>query len=146
MISNALEDKALPVYGDGLNIRDWLYVADHCSAIDLVLQKGKAGEVYNIGGNHAKKNIEIVKLILHQLHKPESLITFVQDRLGHDRRYAIDSSKIQHELEWEPEYSFENGIREAIDWYLGNKPWLDNIKSGKYKGGEALWLDENLIV
>lgn len=117
MISNALAGKKLPVYGDGLNVRDWIYVNDHCRAIDVVLHKGIAGEVYNIGGNNEWYNIDIVKLILKDLGKPESLIQFVKDRLGHDRRYAIDSSKIQKELGWEPETSFEEGIRSTIDWY-----------------------------
>jgi dTDP-glucose 4,6-dehydratase len=132
MISNALEDKPLPVYGDGLNIRDWLHVYDHCSAIDLVLHKGKIGEIYNIGGNNEKKNIEIVKLILQNLDKPESLIKFVKDRLGHDRRYAIDSSKIQNELGWRPKYTFETGIAETIEWYLDNREWWERIKNGEY--------------
>lgn len=132
MISNALEDNPLPVYGDGLNIRDWLHVYDHCSAIDLVLHKGEIGEIYNIGGNNEKKNIEIVKLILQNLDKPESLIKFVKDRLGHDRRYAIDSSKIQNELGWIPKYTFETGIAETIKWYLDNREWWERIKSGEY--------------
>lgn len=132
MISNALENKPLPVYGDGLNIRDWLHVYDHCSAIDLVLHRGKIGEIYNIGGNNEKKNIEIVKLILQNLNKSESLINFVKDRLGHDRRYAIDSSKIQNELGWTPKYTFETGIAETIQWYLDNKEWWERIKSGEY--------------
>jgi dTDP-glucose 4,6-dehydratase len=132
MISNALEDKQLPVYGDGLNVRDWLHVYDHCTAIDLVLHKGKIGEVYNIGGNNEKKNIEIVKLILQNLNKPESLIKFVKDRLGHDRRYAIDSTKIQEELGWKPKYTFETGIAETIGWYLDNREWWERIKSGEY--------------
>ncbi|OEC86691.1 MULTISPECIES: dTDP-glucose 4,6-dehydratase [Methanobacterium] len=132
MISNALENKPLPVYGDGLNVRDWLHVYDHCSAIDLVLHRGKIGEIYNIGGNNEKKNIDIVKLILQNLNKPESLINFVKDRLGHDRRYAIDSSKIQSELGWTPKYTFETGIAETIQWYLDNKEWWERIKSGEY--------------
>ncbi|MCZ3364288.1 MULTISPECIES: dTDP-glucose 4,6-dehydratase [Methanobacterium] len=132
MISNALENKPLPVYGDGLNVRDWLHVYDHCSAIDLVIHRGKIGEIYNIGGNNEKKNIEIVKLILQNLNKPESLINFVKDRLGHDRRYAIDSSKIQNELGWTPKYTFETGIAETIQWYLDNKEWWERIKSGEY--------------
>ncbi|MEL7669283.1 dTDP-glucose 4,6-dehydratase [Methanobacterium sp.] len=132
MISNALENKLLPVYGDGLNVRDWLHVYDHCSAIDLVLHRGKIGEIYNIGGNNEKKNIEIVKLILQNLNKHESLIHFVKDRLGHDRRYAIDSSKIQNELGWTPKYTFETGIVETIQWYLDNKEWWERIKSGEY--------------
>ena len=131
MISNALEDKPLPVYGDGKNIRDWLHVYDHCTAIDLVLHKGKVGEVYNIGGNNEKMNIDIVKLILKNLFKDESLIEYVKDRAGHDRRYAIDSSKIQKELGWEPKYNFETGIAETIQWYIDNLEWMDNVKSKK---------------
>lgn len=117
MIHNALEDIPLPIYGDGMNIRDWLYVEDHCRAIDLVLQKGKAGEVYNIGGNNEKSNIEIINLILEQLEKPKSLIKFVEDRLGHDRRYAIDASKIKKELGWKPNIQFKDGIIQTIEWY-----------------------------
>ncbi len=133
MISNALEDKPLPVYGDGKNIRDWLHVHDHCTAIDLVLHKGKLGEVYNIGGHNEKQNIEIVKLILKTLDKPESLIKFVTDRLGHDRRYAIDSTKITEELGWKPKYTFETGIIETINWYLDNQDWIENVKTGEYQ-------------
>ena len=133
MISNALEDKKLPVYGDGKNIRDWLHVHDHCTAIDLVLHEGKVGEVYNIGGNNEKENIYIVKLILKELGKDESLIEFVTDRLGHDRRYAIDSSKIQKELGWSPYYTFETGIKETIQWYLDNLDWIEQVKSGEYQ-------------
>ena len=133
MISNALEDIALPVYGDGKNIRDWLHVKDHCSAIDLVMHEGRLGEVYNIGGNNEKQNIEIVKLIINALEKSESLIEFVTDRLGHDRRYAIDSSKIQNELGWKPEYTFEWGIEETIQWYLDNTDWTNQVKSGQYQ-------------
>ena len=133
MISNALEDVKLPVYGDGKNIRDWLHVLDHCRAIDLVMHEGKIGEVYNIGGNNEKQNIEIVKLILETLNKSESLIEFVSDRLGHDRRYAIDSTKIQQELGWSPEYTFEKGISETIKWYLDNQDWTDQVKSGQYQ-------------
>lgn len=133
MISNALEDKELPVYGDGKNIRDWLHVYDHCSAIDLVLHNGKLGEVYNIGGHNEKENIEIVKLILKELDKPESLIKFVKDRLGHDRRYAIDSTKITEELAWKPKYTFETGIVETIHWYLDNQEWMKKVKSGEYQ-------------
>lgn len=132
MISNALEDKNLPVYGDGKNVRDWLHVSDHCKAIDTVLHKGKFGEIYNIGGNNEWKNIDIVKLILKELGKPEKLIEYVKDRLGHDRRYAIDSSKMKKELGWKPEYTFENGIKETIKWYLGNKEWWQKIKTGEY--------------
>lgn len=133
MISNALEDKELPIYGDGKNIRDWLHVYDHCTAIDLVLHKGKSGEVYNIGGHNEKSNIEIVKLILKELNKPESLIKFVSDRLGHDRRYAIDSSKIRKDLGWKPKYNFETGIVETINWYLDNQDWIKKVKSGEYQ-------------
>ncbi len=133
MISNALEDKKLPVYGDGKNVRDWLHVYDHCQAIDLVLHDAKLGEVYNIGGNNEKQNIEIVKLILSQLDKDESLIEFVTDRLGHDRRYAIDSNKIQNDLGWSPKYSFDVGIEQTIQWYLDNQNWTNQIKSGEYK-------------
>ena len=133
MISNALEDKKLPVYGDVKNIRDWLHVYDHCTAIDLVLHEGKLGEVYNIGGNNEKENIYIVKLILEELGKDESLIEFVTDRLGHDRRYAIDSTKIQTDLGWKPKYTFEIGIRETIKWYLDNPEWISKVRSGEYQ-------------
>jgi dTDP-glucose 4,6-dehydratase len=132
IISNALEDKELPVYGDGLNIRDWLYVKDHCRAIDMVLHGGKSGEVYNVGGHNEKTNIEIVKLILQQLNKPDSLIKYVNDRLGHDRRYAIDASKIKNELGWEPTVMFNEGIQMTVQWYLDNKEWLEKVKSGEY--------------
>jgi len=133
MIVNALADKPLPVYGDGMNVRDWLQVEDHCSAIDVVLHKGKAGEVYNIGGSNEKKNIEVVKLVLRQLGKPESLISFVNDRLGHDRRYAIDSSKVQRELGWKPSVSFEVGLSRTVQWYLDNRSWWERIVSGEYR-------------
>lgn len=132
IISNALEDKKLPVYGDGLNVRDWLYVEDHCRAIDVVLHKGKIGEVYNVGGFNEKTNIEIVKLVLQHLGKPETLITYVKDRLGHDRRYAIDSSKIKADLGWEPQVMFDEGIAKTIKWYLENQQWLENTKNGDY--------------
>jgi dTDP-glucose 4,6-dehydratase len=132
MISNALKNEPLPVYGDGLNVRDWLHVHDHCTAIDFVLHKGKVGEIYNIGGNNEKKNIEIIKLIIQNLNKPESLIKYIKDRPGHDKRYAIDSSKIQKELGWEPEYTFETGISETIQWYLDNLQWMEKIKSREY--------------
>lgn len=132
-ISNALDDKPIPLYGDGLNVRDWIYTEDFCSAIDAVLHKGKAGEVYNVGGNSEKTNINITKIILGHLNKPESLITFVKDRLGHDRRYAIDTTKIKNELEWQPKYTFVDGIEKTIEWYKQNKKWWMKIKSGKYR-------------
>ncbi len=132
MINNALNDKKLPVYGDGLNIRDWLFVEDHCSAIDAIITKGKEKEVYNIGGNNERANIDIVKLILSTVGKTEDLITYVEDRKGHDRRYAIDSSKIKHELGWEPATDFKTGMKKTIEWYLDNKEWLNNIISGNY--------------
>ncbi|MEQ7050294.1 dTDP-glucose 4,6-dehydratase [Paenibacillaceae sp. P-4] len=133
MIANALNDKQLPVYGDGLNVRDWLYVEDHCSAIDLVIHKGVNGEVYNIGGNNERTNIEIVRTILQELNKPESLIKYVEDRLGHDRRYGIDATKISTELGWNPRHTFETGIKETIKWYLDNKAWWERIQSGQYQ-------------
>ena len=123
MILNALEDKPLPVYGDGKNVRDWLYVEDHCRAIELILENGRVGEVYNVGGHHEKQNIEVVKTILHALGKSEELIAFVKDRPGHDRRYAIDPSKIHRELGWLPQTSFEDGIQTTVEWYL-QKPFL----------------------
>ncbi len=132
MITNALEDCPLPVYGDGMNVRDWLHVEDHCSAIDLVLHHGREGEVYNIGGNNERRNIDIVRLILRELGKDESLIRFVEDRPGHDRRYAIDATRIRNELGWKPRYSFREGIRETIKWYIRNRKWWENIKSGEY--------------
>ncbi len=133
MIINALNDKQLPVYGDGKNVRDWLHVLDHCSAIDLVLHKGVNGEVYNVGGHNEKTNVEVVKEILKQLDKPETLIKYVEDRLGHDRRYAIDPTKLQEELGWEPRYTFETGLKETVQWYLDNKEWWENIISGDYQ-------------
>ncbi|WP_066633775.1 dTDP-glucose 4,6-dehydratase [Desulfolucanica intricata] len=132
MINNCLNDKDLPVYGDGMQIRDWLHVADHCSAIDTVLHKGLDGEVYNIGGNNEKANIEIVKLIIKTLGKSEKLIKYVKDRPGHDRRYAIDNTKITTQLGWEPSYTFEQGMKETIEWYLSNTEWIENIVSGDY--------------
>jgi dTDP-glucose 4,6-dehydratase len=132
MIANAINDKPLPVYGDGLNVRDWLHVKDHCIALDRILQKGIIGEKYNIGGNNEKTNIDIVRQILHHLGKPESLIAFVKDRAGHDRRYAIDASKIKTELGWEPSYTFERGISETVDWYVANRKWWERIISGEY--------------
>lgn len=133
MIHNALEDKALPVYGDGMQIRDWLHVQDHCAAIATVLEKGRVGEIYNIGGNNEKANIQIVKLILQVLGKPESLIQHVQDRPGHDRRYAIDNTKITTELGWAPAYTFERGMAETIQWYLDHQEWTERITSGVYQ-------------
>ncbi|WCK54288.1 dTDP-glucose 4,6-dehydratase [Aneurinibacillus sp. Ricciae_BoGa-3] len=132
MIINALHDKELPVYGDGLNVRDWLYVEDHCAAIDLVIHKGEPGEVYNVGGNNERTNLEIVKRVLSELGKPESLIRFVTDRPGHDRRYAIDATKIKIELGWEPKYDFESGIVKTIQWYLDNQEWWQRIITGDY--------------
>jgi dTDP-glucose 4,6-dehydratase len=131
MITNALEDKKLPVYGDGLNVRDWLHVSDHAAAIDLVLHQGEAGEVYNIGGNNEHPNVEIVELILEELGKSKSLVHFVQDRLGHDRRYAIDASKIR-KLGWVPQISFQQGIKDTIEWYLENSQWWQDIKDRAY--------------
>lgn len=133
MIINALNNKQLPVYGDGLNVRDWLHVEDHCQAIDLVLHKGKNGEVYNVGGNNERTNIEIVKTILKALNKPESLIQYVTDRPGHDRRYAIDATKLREELGWSPKYNFDTGIEQTINWYLENQDWWENIISGEYQ-------------
>lgn len=132
MINNCLHKKNLPVYGDGMQIRDWLHVSDHCSAIDTVLHKGVVGEVYNIGGNNEKANIEIVKLIIKTLGKSEDLITYVKDRPGHDRRYAIDNTKITTQLGWEPAYTFEQGMKETIQWYLDNTKWIENIATGDY--------------
>ena len=133
MIANAMADKPLPVYGEGLNVRDWLYVEDHCRAIDMILHDGEVGEVYNIGGHNEKANIDVVKIILKQLGKPESLITFVTDRKGHDQRYAIDPAKIHAKLGWLPETKFEDGIRKTIQWYLDNEAWWKNIISGEYQ-------------
>ncbi len=133
MIINALNNKKLPVYGDGMYVRDWIYVIDHNKAIDLVFEKGNIGEVYNIGASNEMPNIEIIKLILSHLHKSEELIQYVKDRPGHDRRYAIDSSKIQNELKWKPSFTFEDAIARSIDWYLQNKDWWERIISGEYQ-------------
>ena len=133
MIANALADKPLPVYGEGLNIRDWLYVEDHCKAIDMIIHSGRVGEVYNIGGHNEKTNIYIVKTILKILDKPESLITYVTDRKGHDLRYAIDPTKIHNELGWLPETKFDYGIQKTVKWYLENKKWWKRIINGEYK-------------
>ena len=133
MIANALNDKPLPVYGTGENVRDWLYVTDHCAAIDLIVRKGRVGEVYNIGGHNERTNLQVVKTILKALDKPESLIRFVTDRPGHDMRYAIDPSKIHEEVGWLPETPFDEGIQKTIRWYLNNKPWWEHIISGDYQ-------------
>lgn len=132
-IINALTDKSIPVYGNGENIRDWLYVEDHCKAIDLIIHKGTVGEVYNIGGHNEESNINIVRLILKELGKTEELIKFVEDRKGHDRRYAIDPTKIKNELGWVPETNFKDGIRKTINWYLENRKWWEAIISGEYQ-------------
>jgi dTDP-glucose 4,6-dehydratase len=133
MIVNALQDKELPVYGDGLNIREWIHVNDHCRAIDLVFHHGKPGEIYNIGGGNERPNIELVRLILKELGKPETLISYVEDRPGHDRRYAVNSTKIMTTLGWLPEISFEIGLKETIRWYQENQSWWRNIQSEKYQ-------------
>lgn len=133
MILNALEDKPLPVYGDGMNVRDWIHVDDHCDGILTVYKQGRTGEVYNIGGNCEKPNIEIVHLILNNLNKPNSLIQYVKDRPGHDRRYAIDSSKIENELKWMRKVDFESGLQSAIKWYIDNGDWCANVRSGSYR-------------
>jgi dTDP-glucose 4,6-dehydratase len=133
MISRALADQSLPVYGKGDNVRDWLYVEDHCSAIDLIIRKGRIGEVYNIGGHNERTNLEVVQTILRELGKPESLITYVTDRPGHDRRYAIDPAKISGELGWTPATRFDDGIKKTIQWYLDNRSWWEHILSGDYQ-------------
>lgn len=132
MIQKASRDEKLPVYGDGKNVRDWLHVFDHCQAIDLIVRNGKDGEVYNVGGHNERSNIEVVKTILKSLNKSEDLISYVKDRLGHDRRYAIDPSKIERELNWKPEYDFNSGIIQTIKWNIENKKWLSNVESGEY--------------
>ncbi|WP_346353515.1 dTDP-glucose 4,6-dehydratase [Azotosporobacter soli] len=133
VITNALTNQEIPVYGDGLQVRDWLHVQDHCKAIELVLHNGIAGEVYNVGGNNERTNLEIVRTILKEVGKSESLIRHVADRSGHDRRYAIDATKITEKLGWKPEYTFERGIKETIDWYVGNRTWWERIRSGAYR-------------
>ncbi len=133
MIMNALRGRNLPVYGDGLNVRDWLHVLDHCAAIDVVLERGRTGEVYNIGGNNEWPNIKIVRWILRLLDKPEDLIEFVKDRPGHDRRYAIDASKIQNELGWVPSHTFERGIADTVRWYVDHQVWVERVMSGAYQ-------------
>lgn len=145
MIANALADKPLPVYGDGLHVRDWIYVMDHCSGIDTVLRKGKSGEVYNLGGNYDVPNIQIVKGILAILGKPESLITYVKDRPGHDRRYAMDNTRAKTELGWEPAYKFEEALKSTVSWYVTNQTWWKRILSGEYlKAFDKMynWRDE----
>lgn len=133
IISKALNDENLPVYGTGENVRDWLYVEDHCVAIDLILHLGRVGQVYNIGGHNERTNLEVVKAVLNELEKPESLITYVKDRAGHDMRYAIDPTKIHNELGWEPTTLFDEGIKKTITWYLNNRKWWEDIVSGEYK-------------
>lgn len=133
MVLNALQDKPLPVYGKGINVRDWLYVTDHCRAIELILQRGRLGEVYNAGGHNERRNIDVVRLILAELDKPESLITYVADRKGHDRRYAINPEKIHTELGWLPETGFEDGMKRTIQWYVENRGWWEDIVSGEYQ-------------
>lgn len=133
VISKALNNEAIPVYGKGENVRDWIHVHDHNVGVDLIVRNGRDGEVYNLGGHSEKSNLEVVKTILKELNKPESLITFVTDRPGHDLRYAIDSTKSENELNWDRTYNFEDGIKETINWYVNNKEWIDDIKSGEYK-------------
>ncbi|WP_374017411.1 dTDP-glucose 4,6-dehydratase [Paenibacillus thiaminolyticus] len=145
MIANALCDKPLPIYGNGLQVRDWLHVEDHCSAIDLVIHEGMAGEVYNIGGNNERTNIYIVKTILEQLGKPNSLIQYVEDRLGHDRRYGIDARKITSQLGWNPKYTFEIGIKKTVQWYLHNRDWWTRIRSGIYQDYYKLQYGDRLV-
>lgn len=132
MIQKALKNEPLPVYGNGQNVRDWLYVGDHCNAIDLIVRKGRDGEVYNVGGHNEKTNLEVVKTILKALNKPESLITYVKDRPGHDLRYAMDPTKIEAELGWKPEHTFDTGIQETIKWNLENQEWINHVESGEY--------------
>jgi len=133
MINNALNDRPLPVYGDGRNIRDWLYVEDHCEALWVVLNRAEAGQVYSIGGNNEMQNIEIVRMLLDYLGKPHSLIEFVKDRPGHDRRYAINASKTRRELGWEPAHTFEQKLPDTVDWYVKKRAWVEHIVSGEYR-------------
>ncbi|MBE6151822.1 MAG: dTDP-glucose 4,6-dehydratase [Firmicutes bacterium] len=133
VISKALNNESIPVYGKGENVRDWIHVKDHNIGVDLIVRNGKNGEVYNLGGHSERTNLEVVRIILNQMNKPESLITYVTDRPGHDLRYAIDSSKVEKELNWDRTYTFEEGIKETVDWYLNNQEWIDDIKSGCYK-------------
>lgn len=147
IINNCMIDKDLPVYGDGMQIRDWLHVKDHCRAIDAVLHKGILGEIYNVGGNNEKTNLDLVKKIIKQLNKTEKLIKFVKDRPGHDRRYSIDSSKITNQLGWKPMYTFEQGIEETVNWYITNKDWIKNIVSGEYtKYYNKMYFGEEILV
>jgi dTDP-glucose 4,6-dehydratase len=139
MITNALEDRELPIYGDGLYVRDWIHVLDHCKAIEMVIEKGRAGEIYNIGAEDERTNLEIVRLILSLLGRPESLVKFVKDRPGHDRRYAIDPSKIKRELGFQPEIAFEDGLKGVVAWYVKNREWWQRIKTGKYMEYYDLW-------
>ncbi|MBE3572779.1 MAG: dTDP-glucose 4,6-dehydratase [Moorella humiferrea] len=139
IILNALADKPIPVYGDGQNVRDWIHVEDHCRALDLVLQKGQAGEVYNVGAKNEHTNLDIVKTILQLMNKPESLITFVKDRPGHDRRYAIEPSKIEAALSWQPRVDFTSGLKDLITWYIEHRPWWERVKSGEYKEYAKKW-------
>ena len=133
VISKALKDEKIPVYGNGANVRDWIHVIDHNIGVDLIVRNGKVGEVYNLGGHSERSNLEVVKTILKQMGKSEDLITFVEDRAGHDLRYAIDSTKTENELGWDRTYTFEDGIKETVDWYLNNTEWIENIQSGEYK-------------
>ena len=144
MIANALADKKLPVYGTGENVRDWLYVEDHCAAIDAILHKGTVGEIYNIGGHNERTNLDVVKTILHELDKPEELIEYVGDRKGHDRRYAIDPTKMNETLGWLPTTKFDDGIKQTIKWYLEHKDWWQNIISGEYQSYyKKMYSDKN---
>ena len=133
VISKALKNEKVPVYGEGANVRDWIHVIDHNIGVDLIVRNGREGEIYNLGGHSERSNLEVVKTILNQMGKPEDLIEFVNDRPGHDLRYAIDSAKVENELNWDRTYTFENGIKETVDWYLSHQDWIDNILSGEYK-------------
>jgi len=133
MIANAMENRALPVYGDGMQVRDWLYVEDHCRGILAALEKGRDGEIYNIGGNRSLPNLEVVRKVLHLTGKPESLIEYVTDRPGHDRRYALSSEKLMRETGWRPEMDFETGLKRTIEWYAANSPWVERVRSGEYR-------------
>ena len=141
MIQKALKNEPLPVYGNGQNVRDWLYVGDHCNAIDLIVRKGRDGEVYNVGGHNEKTNLEVVKTILKALNKPETLITYVKDRPGHDLRYAMDPTKIETELGWKPEHTFDTGIQETIKWNLDNQEWINHVESGEY----LKWMERYMV-